>query len=134
MLQPPEKLFVGDNLAHIAKYDRDRRMTLIYTLEHFAYVKHFSYGGVIMDKEYRCAPAGAKALLLTDQPAPEVYVKYAPAKGQKIHQQVFRLDQLAVKSVKAQGNRMTAKTIARLSTVKPRWWDEEAGAPAGVLL
>lgn len=81
VLQPPEKLFVGDNLAHIAPYDRDRRMTLIYSLDHFAYVKHFTYGGVIMDKEYRCAPEGAKAALLTDQPTPEVYVKYAPAKG-----------------------------------------------------
>ncbi len=131
---PPEKLFVGKNLAYLAQYDRNRLMTIVYTVDHFAYVKRFAYGGVIMEKEYRCAPEGARILLLTDQPVKEVYVKYAPAKGQKIHQQVFRLDQIAVKGVKAQGNRMTAKTIARLATDKPRWWDETQAAPAGVLL
>lgn len=134
VITPPEKLFVGKNMLYLAQYDRNRLMTMIYTIDHFTYVKRFAYGGIIMEKEYLCTPEGAKVLLLTDQPVAEVFVKYAPAKSQRIHQQVFRLDQIGVKGVKANGNRMTAKTITRLATEKPRWWDESQATPDGALL
>lgn len=133
VLQPPEKMFVGESLVYLEKYNRDHLMTLVYSLDHFAYVKRFKFGGVIMDKEYRCAPEGSKSLLFSDQPVEDVYVKYAPAKGQKIHQQMFHPSKTPIKGVKAQGNRMTAKKIAKLSTTKPRWWDESDESPSGVL-
>ena len=32
------------------------------------------------------------------------------------------------------GNQMTAKDVARVSTKKPSWWDDDNGHPKGVLL
>ncbi|MCA1808212.1 MAG: DNA topoisomerase IV subunit A [Lentisphaerae bacterium] len=134
VLQPPAKLFVGDRLLYLAKYDRECLVTLIYTMDHFTYVKRFSFGGVIMEKDYRCAPETSRSLLFADQPVDDVYLKYAPAKGQKIHQQLFALGRIAVKSVKAQGIRLTAKKIARLATDRPRWWNDDTAPPAGLML
>lgn len=133
VLTPPEKMFVGDKFEYLAKYDRDRLMTLVYTLNRFTYVKRFAFGGIIMEKEYRCAPEGAKMLLFSDQPVPILYVKYTPSKNQRIHQQCFDLEKIAVKGVKAQGNRMTAKTVARLSVALPRWWKDDDNPPSGML-
>ena len=134
VVQPPDKLFVDKNLAYCDTPDRERVMTVIYTLDHFTYMKRFTIGGTIMNRDYRYAPEDANVLLFEIGTPDEVFVKYRPAKGQRIHQQVFHPADVAVKGVKSRGNQMTAKSIARLVTKKPSWWDEAVAGPKGMLL
>lgn len=134
MIAPPEKLYVGKELHYCARFDRDRVMTIIYTEDLFTYMKRFSFGGTILNKEYNCAAPGAKVHLFADRDVEQVFVKYAPSKGQRIHQQSFSPMQVPVKGVKARGNQMTGKKIVKTSISKPRWWDDEAGHPKGVLM
>ena len=134
VVQPPEKVFVDKTLLYCGKADRDRVMTIIYTLDRITYMKRFTFGGTILNKEYRCAPKGAVVRLFSDETVEEVYVKYAPHKGQRIHQQVFRPSEAPVKGVKAMGNMMAMKKIARLSVKKPRWWEDGHESPRGRLM
>lgn len=134
LVTPPEKYYVGKILHYCGRFDRDKVMTTIYTDEMFTYMKRFAFGGTIMNRDYNCAAAGAKVYLFSDKDVDEVFVKYAAAKAQRIHQQVFSPSQVPVKGVKARGNQMTGKKISKMSTTKPRWWDKDSGHPKGVML
>ncbi len=134
VVQPPEKIFVDKTLDICEKEDRDRVLTAVYTEDHFTYMKRFKVGGTIMNRDYRYAPEGAKVHFLQIGTPDEVYLKYKPAKRQRINQQVFHPKDMPVKGVKARGNQMTAKAVSRVSVKKPSWWDDGNGHPKGVLL
>ena len=136
VLPPPERFFVVGELERVEIWDRDKVYTLVYhdKKSGFTYMKRFATGGTIQEKEYRCAPEHASVLLLQEDPVENIYVKYKPSKGQRIHQQAFQPQSVAVKSAKAKGNQMTSKRIARIATSKPRWWDDDAEMPRGQLL
>jgi len=121
---PPEKLFTDTTLLYAARYDRDRVMTVVYFWEPFTYLKRFSFGGAIQNKDYLCAPEGAKVIFFSDAEVPELYVRYKPAKNQKIHQQIFKPGDVPVKGVQSRGNMMTSKLVDKISAgpEKPRWW------------
>ena len=55
VIAPPEKFFADKTLLYCAKADRDRVMTVIYAADGFTYVKRFTTGGTILDKEYLVA-------------------------------------------------------------------------------
>jgi topoisomerase-4 subunit A len=130
---PPERLFVDKNMIYADVIDKEKVMTVVYTVDQVTYMKRFTFGGFIMNKEYTCTADGAEVLLFTDANPEKLFVKYKPAKGQRIHQQEFSLHDIPVKSVKARGNQVTVKKIAKISTTQPRGWDENAGPP-GVTL
>ncbi len=134
VVQPPETLFVDTNLLYTAKIDRDRIMTIVYQEYGNAYMKKFSFGGTILNKEYRCAGKASKILLFADDSPKEIYVKYKPAKRQRIHQQLFHSADVAIKGVKARGSLMAPKEIDKISTRKPRWWKDGEKAPRGIFL
>lgn len=133
-IAPPDKLFVGDSLLYAAKAQRDRVMTVVYRHGAFTFIKRFTFGGTILNKEYRLAPEPSTVLLFQDAPVPELYVEYKPAKGQRIHQQTFKPEQVPVKGVAAKGNQLTSKAVARLSVGRPRWWKDDEAAPPGKTL
>lgn len=133
MIQPPDRLFVSKTVLLCVKMDRERVYTLVYRLGEFTYMKRFRFGGAILDREYFCTTDEAQVLLLDDSEPEDLYVKYRPAKNQRIHRQVFHIADLPVKGVKARGNRMTAKRVAKIWTSIPRGWDD-AESPSGVLL
>ena len=71
-----------------------------------------------------------------------MYVKFKPAKSQRIHQQIFELgappkdaegEGLAVRGASSRGRQMTSKAIARLAIEKPAWWDDSEEVSKGVL-
>ena len=129
---PPDKLFVDTDMAYCALVDKERVMTVVYTADQITYMKRFKVGGYIQNKEYNCAQPGAKILMFSADDPKELYVKYKPAKNQRIHQQVFNLHDIPVKGAKARGNQVTVKKIAKATTTKPRNWDGDA--PAGAML
>ncbi len=135
VIPPPEKLFVDKNLVYAAIFDRDRVMTLVYEADGITHLKRFSFGGVIQNKDYFCIPEGetGKCLFFADNQPATLYVKYAPRKGQQIHQQEFEPKKVAVRTPKTRGIQMTTKTISVIDTQKPRNWDDKAG-PKGALL
>ncbi len=158
-VQPEDKVFVDKGLLAILRYnqekDRDARtFTCIYEEGGygFSYIKRFTFGGLIRNKEYRLAPEKPKSkiLLFTEGCGETLYVKYKPAKGQKIHQQFFRPTDLVdrvsretgkaekkpvveVRAAGAKGKQLTTKPIARASFTKGAWWDESEAPSKGVL-
>ena len=135
MIPPPDKFFVDKTFAYCQIFDRDKEFTAIYTEPHygFTYIKRFAFGGAIQNKEYHLAPEGSKMVLFEEGVPDVVYVKYKPAKAQRIHQQVFTPSEVLVKGVAAKGIQMTSKDIAKIATKKPSWWDDSESTPRGVL-
>jgi topoisomerase-4 subunit A len=134
MMPPPEKFFVDGNLLYSAIFDRDREMTCVYTCEGITYIKRFTFGGAIMNRDYQLAPEGSKILFFQEGGPEALYLRYRQIKGQRIHQQVFNLAELTVKGCKARGNRLTAKSVQYIDSRPGRWWRDDEEAPQGVLL
>ncbi|MCF7849298.1 MAG: DNA topoisomerase IV subunit A [Kiritimatiellales bacterium] len=137
VMPPPDKLFVDDSLSYCEIFDREKQFTAVYTHERITFLKRFTFGGVIMNKDYYCSQGEQSKLQLFIEGTPEaVYVKYHKAKNQRIHQQRFNPSDIAVKGVKSRGNRMTTKSIKYIGSEPGRWWDndEADAAPNGVLL
>jgi topoisomerase-4 subunit A len=137
VMPPPEKLFVDGNLERCEVFDRDKQFTAVYTDSRISYIKRFKIGGAIMNREYYISQGEKSKLQLLVEGTPEaIYVKYNPAKNQRIHQQKFNPADIAVKGVKSRGNRMTTKSIKYIGEEPGRWWDhdEEAATPDGILL
>ncbi len=158
-VQPDEKIFVDKDLYDIIRYnqekDRDARsFTLVYEegAYGFSYIKRFTFGGLIRNKEYSLAPAkGKKKILFLSEGCPDtLYVKYKPAKGQKIHQQHFlpkeqvtrtnvttgkpeKQDVIVIRGAGAKGKQLSTKPIARIASAKGSWWDEREPPSKGLL-
>ena len=97
-VQPEDKIFVDKDLLAVFRYNQEKdRESLDFTCVYeegsygFSYIKRFRFGGLIRNKDYWLAPEKPKSkILLLQKGCPEtLYVKFKPAKGQKIHQQHF---------------------------------------------
>lgn len=134
---PPDKLFTDTTLLYAARYDRDRVMTMVFRWEYITYLKRFTFGGAIQNKDYLCTPEGSHILFFSDADIPRLYVRYKPAPNQKIHQQIFEPGDVLVKGVQSRGNQMTTKVIDKIAfgPNKPRWWrDEDGDGPKGAMV
>lgn len=134
VMSPPEKLYLGDQLAYCFIFDRDQLMTCVYKLDKKTYIKRFTFGGAIMNRKYRYVPEDGKVLFLEPETPEQIYVKYKPKKNQRIHQQAFTPSELTIRTVKAKGKQMTSKNIQYIGSQKGRWWKDENEGPRGVLL
>ncbi|MBR1920517.1 MAG: DNA topoisomerase IV subunit A, partial [Kiritimatiellae bacterium] len=158
-VQPEEKIFVDKDLLAVIRYNQEKdRDALDFTCVYeeggygFSYIKRFRFGGLIRNKDYWLAPAKPKSkILLLQKGCPEtLYVKFKPAKGQKIHQQHFlplelvdrvnretgkaeKQEVVPVRSAASRGKQLTTKPIARVSGAKGSWWDESEPPSKGVL-
>jgi len=135
MMPPPEKLFVDKDLLCVLFYSRDKEYTCVYTEPDygFSYMKRFTFGGMIQNKEYRLAPEKSKVIFFTDGCPETLYVKYRPAKSQRIHQQAFSPGEATVRGASSRGLQMTTKAIAKISTSKGSWWDDSETPEKGLL-
>ncbi len=158
-VQPEEKIFVDKNLMAILRYDQEkdrdtRDFTCVYEegLYGFAYIKRWRFGGLIRNKDYRLAPEKPKSkILFFQEGCPDtLYVKFKPAKNQRIHQQHFlpkeqvervnaetgkpeMQDAVLVRNAGAKGKQLTMKPIARIAAAKQSWWDEAEPPSKGIL-
>jgi topoisomerase-4 subunit A len=124
VIQPPDKFFVDDTMLYCKVVERDKVMTVVYTHDKFTYLKRFTFGGTILNKDYLLGAEGSEVLLFKDDDPQDVFVRYKPAKGQRKHQEHFKAGKMPIKGVRARGNQMTFKKIAYIDTVKGRWWQE----------
>ena len=149
MTPPPDKFYVDKDFLRVLVWngekDREKPFTMIYEEPIYGcvYVKRFTFGGMIQNKEYRLAPEKSKVHFFEDGTPAQIWVKFKPAKNQRIHQQLFDLGDpdpnaekpgLAIRGASSRGNQMTSKSIARLATSKPSWWDDGEETAKGVLL
>ncbi len=158
-VQPEEKVFVDKDLLAVLRYNQEKdRETREFTCVYeeggygFSYVKRFRFGGLIRNKDYHLSPEKPKSkILFLQEGCPEtLYVKYKPAKNQRINQQYFLLreqvkraaapggpeekqDVVPVRTASAKGKQLTTKPIARIASAKGSWWDEKAAPSKGVL-
>ncbi len=152
MTPPSDKIFVDKDLLDVFLFnpekDRARAFACVYEepLYGFAYIKRFTFGGMINNKDYRLAPEKSKVLFFADGCPERLYVKFKPTKNQKIHQMVFQplepVDKGAggkkplveVRTASARGIQLTTKPIARISPTKGSWWNDDEASTKGVVL
>jgi len=135
MLSPVmDKLFVNKDLVYAALYDRDRQMTMVYAANNMNYIKRFTFGGVIQKKEYRLAPEKSRVVMFSDEPVEKVWVKYKPAPRQRVNQQIFEMENYAVRGAKSKGNQLSSKKIHNAWPHEPRGWTDEKIDPDAEIL
>jgi topoisomerase IV subunit A len=125
VIELPEKLFVGPDLVYCALPERDRVMTLAYTNREATYLKRFTFGGTILNKDYNCIPPKSKILFFEPDTPAEIYIRYKPAPYQKINQQTCCPAEVMVKGVKSRGNQLSIKEVASINSKPPRNWDPQ---------
>ena len=133
-----DKVFVDKDLLHVAVYDREKLHTLVYTEKEvpFSCVKRFAFGGVIQNKEYSLLPEPGTIRLLVEGTPPTIWIKFRPAKGQRILQKRFSPEEeVLVKGVHARGKQITTKPISAIAAGEkpPRFWDEALATEKGGL-
>lgn len=132
----PEKLFVGPDLVYAGLPERDRVFTLAYSTRDAVYLKRFTFGGTILDKEYYCVPEDEKCRIHFFAPdTPEtLYIRYKPAPRQKINQQTCAPGEVDVKGPRTRGRQISIKEVASITATPTRGWDPEAPTTKVVLV
>jgi len=122
---PPEKLFVDTNLVYAGILDRERVLTAVYTNDPFTYVKRFTAGGTMTNREYRLGPRGSEVRVFADQDFPTLYVQYAGKTATAIRQQTFDTAPVPLRDRAARGALMSMKTLTYVGRDKPPAWDDQ---------
>jgi len=121
-----EKMFVGPDLVYSAVPERERVMTLAYTNRDATWLKRFTFGGTILNKEYFCIPPKSKILFFEPGTPQELFIRYKAAPYQKINQQICQPADVEVKGPKTRGRQISIKEVAAINSKPPRGWDPEA--------
>lgn len=134
MVPPPDKLFVDVSLIHASVLGKEQRvMTVVYTDEGLTYIRRFS-GGLVTNREYRCAPVGGRVLLFSDGEAPVLYVQYEMSATARIRQQEFDTTRLPVRDRDGRATLMSSRPIAYVGAVKPPGWNDADTGPRGAYM
>ena len=101
-------------------------MTMVYADGGAAYLKRFTFGGTILNKDYRCVPPKGKVLFFSPDKPEQLYIRYKPAPYQRIGQQTCVPSQVEVRGPKTRGRQISIKQVSRVDVKPPRGWDPEA--------
>jgi topoisomerase-4 subunit A len=126
VVELPEKLFVGPDMVFCGLPERERVFTLAYTNRDATYLKRFTFGGTIMNKDYHCIPPKSKVLFFEPDTPKELYIRYKPAPYQKINQQLCHPAEVEVKGPKTRGRQISIKDVGSITSTPTRGWDAEA--------
>ena len=101
VIELPEKLFVGPDMIYCGLPNREQVFTLAYSDRDATYLKRFTFGGYILDKDYFCVPEGqrCKVQFLAPETPAVLYIREAGAVS-KIHQQTCVPGEVDVKGAK----------------------------------
>jgi len=126
VVELPEKLFVGPDLIYCGLPERDRAFTLAYTNREATFLKRFTFGGTILNKNYHCIPPKSRILFFEPDTPSELFIKYKPAPYQKINQQTCKPGEVEIKGPKTRGRQISIKDVSAINSKPPRGWDPEA--------
>ncbi len=135
VVAPPEKLFVDRDVERFEIFDREKAYLAVFGSRAVSWVKKFSFGGVILDKEYRCIPEKMRFHLLTDEVLERIYVKYREYKLKKFQRkpprnargpekQTLRLDDLPEQKPSTRGFELSERDVEFVQIQRPRMWPE----------
>ena len=116
VVELPEKLFVGPDMVYCGLPERDRVITVAYTNREASYLKRFTFGGTILNKEYFCIPPKSRILFFEPETPAELFIRYKAAPYQKINQQTCRPSQVEVKGPKSRGRQISIKEVAAINS------------------
>jgi topoisomerase IV subunit A len=122
----PEKLFVGPDIYYVGLPERERVFTCVYTNREATFIKRFTFGGTILNRDYNCIPEKSRILYFEPDTPKEIYIRYKAAPYQKINQQTCDPNEVEVKSAKTRGRQISIKEVAAVNSKPPRGWDAEA--------
>jgi topoisomerase-4 subunit A len=126
VVELPEKLFVGPDVFFAGVPDREKVFTCVYTDRDASYIKRFTFGGIILNKEYFCIPEKSRILYFEPDTPPTLYIRYKPAPHQKINQQTCQPAEIDIKTPKTRGRQISIKDIGSVTSQPTRGWDPEA--------
>ncbi len=128
VVEQEEKLFVGPDLVYCGIPDREKVFTLAYATRDASYLKRFTFGGTILNKEYFCTLEEEKSrVLYFEEGTPAMlYIRYKPAPHQKINQQTCKPAEVEVKGARTRGRQLSIKAVAGITDKPTRGWDETA--------
>jgi topoisomerase-4 subunit A len=132
VMTPPEKqLFTGKLLwCEVFDPERGAEFTVVYRdQQRIAFAKRVRIERFIRNKEYALIKdkAGKIDLLLPGAAAGKVWLRFTPAKRQRVTEASFDLAQLAVVGVTARGVRLAPKPVAQIKWLR----DDEKHKPRG---
>lgn len=143
VVAPTEKLFVDRDVLHFCIFDREQPWLALYgsRKESISYVKKFAFGGVILDKEYRCIPEKTKLHYFSTEIPQKIYVKYReyklkdrqrkpPPNARGPDKQTLRTDDLPLQNPKTKGTELSGRDIEEAKIERPRGWPEGEGESA----
>jgi topoisomerase IV subunit A len=126
VVELPEKLFVGPDVYYVGLPERERVFTLVYTNREATFIKRFTFGGIITNREYFCIPEKSRILFFEPDTPKEIFIRYKAVPHQKISQQTCDPNEVDVKSPKTRGRQLSIKEVAAVNSRPPRGWDAEA--------
>ncbi|MCX8157931.1 MAG: DNA topoisomerase IV subunit A [Verrucomicrobiae bacterium] len=126
VIELPEKLFVGPDLVYAGLPERERVFTMAYTTREATYLKRFTFGGMILNKDYQCVPEKGRILFFEPDTPAELYIRYKPAPYQKVNQQTCHPAEVDVKGPKTRGRQVSIKEVSSITSKPTRGWDPEA--------
>jgi topoisomerase-4 subunit A len=133
VVPPPEKLFVGPGLLYCGLPDRERVLTVVFNEEGFTRIRKFT-AGTVTNREYRCAPEGARVLFFSDAQPPVLYVRYDVPETAAIRQQEFDIGKLPIRDRDGKASMMSSKKIAYIGASKPADWNDALTGPRGTFM
>jgi hypothetical protein len=113
-------------LVYCGVPERDKVFTVAYTNRDASYLKRFTFGGMILDREYFCIQEKSRILFFEPGTPDTLYIKYKAVPHQKVSQQTCKPGELGVKNAKARGNQISIKDVQSVNTKPPRNWEADA--------
>ncbi|MDR2516894.1 MAG: DNA topoisomerase IV subunit A [Spirochaetaceae bacterium] len=114
----PEKTFVGPHAWYIAVADKEALAKVVFTVIYrdtatgLPFIKRCRIEGWIMNREYSLVPSGGAAFFIDTRNKFTFTLKYRPKPRLKVLEETFKAQNFAVKSLKANGVRLSNKEAA----------------------
>ncbi len=117
VMPPPEKLFVDKNILYFGIFHREKEFTVIYQTAKAAFLKRFTFGGAIMNRDYNLAQDNSKIIFFSERTAKQLRLKFRKTKGARVTEETVNLSDVPIRSAKSKGNQVAKRTISSVSIV-----------------
>ncbi len=117
VIDAPGKLYVGRGMLACGLADKEKLLNTVISLIYseketgYTYLKRCKIEQFILEKNYSLVPEGASVLKLTTKTGVNAVLTYKPKPRLKILEESFSVDEYLVKSVKANGVRLSTKAV-----------------------
>jgi topoisomerase-4 subunit A len=117
VMPPPEKLFVDRDVLYFGIFDREKEFTVIYQTARAAFLKRFTFGGAIMNRDYNLAQDKSRIVYFSEKPAKQLRLKFRKTKGARVTEETVDMTAVPVRSARSKGNQVARKSISSVSIV-----------------